>query len=85
MSYPIPASAREAAQRAAQAKLAGLAPGQTGINLANEIADAILDAAYPHIEGRFLEWEADSAMLAALHAYGVDNWDGYSDALDSLN
>lgn len=27
--------------------IAGLIPGQTGINLANEIADAVLDAAWP--------------------------------------
>lgn len=40
-------TAREAARQAVRAKLAGLAPGQTGINLADEVADAAYFAAYP--------------------------------------
>lgn len=40
-------TACEAARQAVRAKLAGLAPGQTGINLADEVADAAYFAAYP--------------------------------------
>jgi hypothetical protein len=34
---------------------------------------------------RVAELEEDAAKLAALRAFGVDNWEGYSDALASLN
>lgn len=46
MADHVPAAAREAARATAQAKLAGLFPGQTGISVASEIADAILEAAW---------------------------------------
>lgn len=85
MTAQIPSSAREVARLAAQAKLAGLMPGQTGINLANEVADAVLEAAYAQIATRLARLERDSAELHALEAAGVDNWDGYSDALNSLD
>lgn len=34
---------------------------------------------------RLADLEGDAAMLSALQAYGVDNWDGYSDALRGLD
>jgi hypothetical protein len=34
---------------------------------------------------RVAELEKDAAKLRALRAYGVDNWDGYSDAMSSLD
>jgi hypothetical protein len=46
VSNQIPDAAREAGRRAAQAKLANLMPGQTGIIVANEVADAVLEAAW---------------------------------------
>jgi hypothetical protein len=33
---------------------------------------------------RLDELEADEAKLAALEAYGVDNWCGYDEAMQSL-
>lgn len=47
-------TAREAARQAVRAKLAGLAPGQTGINLADEVADAAYFAAYPILTDTWL-------------------------------
>jgi hypothetical protein len=35
--------------------IAGLIPGQTGINLADEIADAVLDASWPEIREHFAQ------------------------------
>jgi hypothetical protein len=37
------------------------------------------------LRARVAELEEDAAKLAALRAFGVDNWEGYSDALASLN
>lgn len=34
---------------------------------------------------RLRELEVDSAKLHALYAGGVDNWEGYSDAMDALD
>jgi hypothetical protein len=57
---PAPDSIRTAARRTAQTKLAGLAPGRTGINLANEVADAILDAAWSQICERLAQQLLDA-------------------------
>ena len=45
----IPAAAHDAARSEARRMLAGLLPGQTGLNLADEVADAVLGAALPAI------------------------------------
>jgi hypothetical protein len=37
-----------------------------------------------YTEAQIAELEKDSAMLAALEAAGVDNWEGYSEAIQSL-
>jgi len=42
---------------------------------------AVLLAEVDRLSKRVAELEKDSATLAALEAYGVDNWEGYSDAL----
>lgn len=33
---------------------------------------------------RIAELEKDVALLRALEAFGVDNWDGYDEAIQSL-
>ncbi len=35
-------------------------------------------------EAEYNELVADSKLLTALRAAGVDNWEGYSDALSSI-
>lgn len=45
-----PAAARDAARSEARRMIAGLMPGQTGINLADEVADAVLGAVWPHLQ-----------------------------------
>lgn len=49
MTDQLPAAAREASRSEVRRMIAGLLPGQTGINFADEIADAALDAAWPHL------------------------------------
>lgn len=54
-------------------------PQQTGevlLELTNEVQ---------RLQARLSGLEEDSAVLRALEAAGVDNWDGYSDALSDLD
>lgn len=46
----VPTTAQDAARGIARQKLAGLFHGQTGINFADEIADAVVMTAWPEIE-----------------------------------
>lgn len=48
-----------------------------------DIADKALENAA--LRARVGELLQDAATLAALYAAGVDNWDGYGDALSDLN
>lgn len=54
-------------------------PQQTGevlLELTNEVQ---------RLQALLSGLEEDSAVLRALEAAGVDNWDGYSDALSNLD
>lgn len=51
--------------------IAGLMPGQTGINLANEIADAVLDAALPAIIAAYEKQKTAPAEPCTAHANGL--------------
>jgi hypothetical protein len=44
-----------------------------------------LRAEVRRLAARVTELEADSAFLSALEAAGVDNWEGYDDARESLD
>ncbi len=37
------------------------------------------------LEEKIVEFKDDSRMLCALHSVGVDNWEGYEDALEAYN
>ena len=70
--------------RAANAELAPLA-----VNAANALRDEkrhheIAAQEVAKLRARVAELEKDSAALAALYAAGVDNWDGYSDAMQAV-
>lgn len=44
--------------------IAGLMPGQTGINLADELADAVLDAAWPAITATYEQAKTGAKFVA---------------------
>ncbi|MFD9259071.1 hypothetical protein [Streptomyces sp. NPDC059538] len=43
-----------------------------------------LQAEVQRLKDRIAELEKGAALLSALHAAGVDNWEGYDEALEAL-
>lgn len=53
--------------------------------MAKEFIELAHDAGYHLVSsGKYEQLVHDSNVLAALENYGVDNWEGWSDALRSL-
>lgn len=71
----------------AERAYAALGTGMRGKELAErwpKQAPTELLAEVERLASRVAEQEEDSALLAALRAVGVDNWDGYELAFDTL-
>jgi hypothetical protein len=56
---------------------------QQALDIAH-LSMAIVSPEIARLKARIAELEKDSDLLEALRAYGVDNWDGYDDAIQAV-
>ena len=71
----------------ARARLAAYVSHESDADQAEFLAcvDAVVAAETAELRARVTELEADSRLLSALEVAGVDNWEGYDDALEGCD